>query len=731
MPIVVDGREPLRDGIRPAWGLPGYFGTDFAGKSAGGGDAAPPAGAEHAWSTSKLRDPDLADHEVQPAVIEQAGESGLGATPAAGAADEEHFPHLDAADRAESMAVGAEEADYGNRTNARRWLSRQKWLYAGVGLFMLLAVGYGIDLVTSLGKVPRGTEVAGVAVGSMKPADAEMKLMDELGPKLKDPVALRAGAVSTELDPEKVGLSVDWTATLERAGEQPLNPFVRLLSFIKPREVGIVSRIPDQRLTGYLETLSREANFGPREGAIWFDQAEVKKILPLDGQKLKVEPSREAILAHWLDENGVDLPVDYTPTETNAEQVEELVKTVAEPAVAEPVTLMGSNQTPDGEEPPVKEIELPVGKPQPAAEGQSATKQETTKVEMVDPQGPDAVPVQFPRERIGEYLTFERNGANLEPQYNAEAAKGILDPLLEATQAEGRDAGFTFSGRTVTVEPAVKGRTVQWGPLLSGLQAGLLDKGPRTVPVTYETVDPKMTTEEAEKAGIREIVGEYTVDVPASGSAQSLISSLNGHFVAGGESVNLADIATTVSGDRGADAVATALFNAAYEAGMTDLVRTARASNDEAFPTARDASAASAVGFRNQQSTGIAIQAIGSGSSVTVRLWGTKQYEVRTEESDRTDVRRADTRRSTEENCTPVAPRDGYTTVVTRIVTQGGREISRDSYRSTYAPVEGVTCVEAPEDEDPPPPGIDVPEIPGLNIPLPNIPIPGFPPPGN
>ena len=77
--------------------------------------------------------------------------------------------------------------------------------------------------------------------------------------------------------------------------------------------------------------------------------------------------------------------------------------------------------------------------------------------------------VDIPRDRIGEYLTFERNGNRLEPQYNAEAAKGILDPLLSETQTEGRDASFVFSGNSVTVEPAVMGRTVQWGPLLGGL----------------------------------------------------------------------------------------------------------------------------------------------------------------------------------------------------------------------------------------------------------------------
>lgn len=724
---MVQGDMPRDPGLRPAWGLPRHFGAEITGADAAGSEAAGRSAAARAH-----------DHDL---AWSAAGETQLGVAASAPHAAPHVSPHAFVDDahvqadhpeeRAASVAVGAEDGSAQQRREGRTWQSTSKWVYAIVGVFMLLAIGYGIDLVTSLGKVPRGTEVAGVSVGSMDPVDAENKLLNELGEKTNQPVAVRAGAVTTELDPKKVGLSVDWSATLERAGEQPLNPITRIVSFFKSRDVGIVSRIPDQRLTGYLETLSREANFAPREGAIWFDQATVKSIMPLDGQQLRVEDSRTAILEHWLDEAGVDLPVDYTPTETSAEQVQNLIDTIAEPAVSEPLILMGSQPQEDGEEPPIKDVPLPL----PSLPGEESTPR-TTTVPMVDPQGPNAFPVEFPRERIGEYLTFVRNGSQIEPQYNAEAAKGILNPLLEETQAEGRDASFNFSADTVTVEPAVRGRTVQWGPLLAGLQAGLADRGPRTVPVTYETVEPEMTTEDAEKAGIREVVGEYTVDVGASGAAQTLLSDINGTFLGTGKTANLSELSTTVSGDRGADAVATAMFNAAYEAGLSDLQRSPRAVQDDAFPEARDATASRAVAFTNQQSTGIVIEAYGTSSSVTVRLWGTKQYSVRTETNDRVNVQRASMQRSTSPDCEPVSPRDGYTTEVTRIVEQGEREVSRETFQSTYAPVDGVTCAapapgpgEPSETSAPNAPTVDVPQVPGLQIPLP-FEIPGITTPG-
>ena len=138
----------------------------------------------------------------------------------------------------------------------RRYRVRSRWIYTAVGVFMALAVLYGFDLVHSIGRVPRGTVVAGIDVGGMKTADAEQRLIRELGPKVDDEVELRAGVVSTSLDPRSVGLSVDWQGTLDRGGEQPLNPFTRFFSLFLSREVGIASIIPDARLTEFLEKLA-------------------------------------------------------------------------------------------------------------------------------------------------------------------------------------------------------------------------------------------------------------------------------------------------------------------------------------------------------------------------------------------------------------------------------------------------------------------------------------------
>lgn len=613
----------------------------------------------------------------------------------------------------------------------RRYRVRSRWIYTGVGTFMALSVLYGFDLVHSIGRVPRGAEVAGIEVGGMLSTDAELRLIDELGPRVDDEVDLRAGAVSTTLDPGSVGLAVDWQGTLDRAGEQPINPVTRLVSLVRTTEVGIASVIPDARLTDYLEKLALQADFGPREGAIWFDRDEVRSAIPIDGQRLQIENSRDAVLEKWLDDGGVDLPVDYTPTETRADQVRALIRDVAEPAAGREVTLLASRMREDGTVPPVTTVTTRMPAPPPAPGRERAVPAER-EIETVDLDGPDAVPVPFPRDRIGEYLSFVREGAALAPRFDPEAAKGILDPLLAETEQEGRDATFSFSGSRVSVVPAVRGRTVEWGPLLGALPGQLTDtQGPRVLPVGYVGRDPELSTAEAEKAGIREPVGEFTVAVGATGRAQSMISALSGQFIPAGGSFSLVEVAGTVSGDKSADAVATALFNAAFESGAQDLVRSGRGVDGEEFPAGRDATAASDVGFRNAQGTGLVIDASGSGSSVTVRLWGTREYTVRTSTAPRAEIRRAETRIVSTAGCTPDPGSDGYTARVTRVVRRGADNVSTDTVSSTYAPRPRIECrvdvPPAPRDDEPAPPA---PPGPGDPIRIPGLPefrIPGVP----
>lgn len=56
--------------------------------------------------------------------------------------------------------------------------SSRKWVKPAIAvgaIFAVAAIAYGVDIFTSSGKTPRGTQVAGVDIGDLTPADAEAR----------------------------------------------------------------------------------------------------------------------------------------------------------------------------------------------------------------------------------------------------------------------------------------------------------------------------------------------------------------------------------------------------------------------------------------------------------------------------------------------------------------------------------------------------------------------------
>ena len=171
------------------------------------------------------------------------------------------------------------------------------------------------------------------------------------------------------------------------------------------------------------------------------------------------------------------------------------------------------------------------------------------------------------------------------------------------------------------------------------------------MPVGYVEREPELSTEDAEKAGIRAPVGEFTVAVGADGRAQSMIASLSGHFIPSGARFSMEEVAGLVSGTprpmRWPPPCSTRRSRRAPGTSSGPAgASTAR------LPSGRDATASADVAFSNGQGTGLVIDASGSGSSVTVRLWGTPEYDVRISTSPRTDIRRPTTRVVTTAGCT-------------------------------------------------------------------------------
>ncbi|MEC3914388.1 VanW family protein [Nocardia sp. CDC160] len=564
----------------------------------------------------------------------------------------------------------------GESAGLRHFLNSNTARRAGIAMGVLMAaagIGYAVDWSLSSGQVPRGTQVAGIDIGGMDRAAARNRLETALDRRAAQPLTVRTGDVTTDLVPRDIGLGVDWDGTWARVGGQPKNPFTRLASFFVTRKVEPAATIDAPALDRELDAL-RAHDRQPVEGGIVFEDARAVAVRPVPGRVLDVAAARTTLAEHWADGSVLELPVVQTPARVRSDAVDRALREVAEPAVRAPITFTG--------------------------QGGDAT---------LDPG------------QIAGALSFHPNDqGGLDLSTNTEALTAGLAPQLQSTEVPPRDAGFELSGSRASVRPAVVGTLVDWGKTLDGLTAVLVSPSSRSKAVVYRQVQPKLSTEDANKLGVVEPVGSFTTggfSGPSGVNIRVIARKVDGALVKPGETFSLNDFtgprgaaqgyvesgiinngrpATAVGG--GISQFATTLYNAAYFAGLEDAGHTEHSYYISRYPAAREATVfdgAIDLKFRNNTPYGVVIETAADDSSITVRLWSTKTVEVESITGDRTKPTEPKTITLPKgKDCIASTGAPGFTTSDTRVIRDAktGKEISRHTRTVKYDPVPTVIC---------------------------------------
>jgi vancomycin resistance protein YoaR len=549
---------------------------------------------------------------------------------------------------------------------------------AVVGAFGLL---YGLDILVSSGNVPRGVTVAGVDVGGMSHTDAEKKLRDSIGPRLSKPVALKAGDVTAELDPKSAGLELDWDATIDRAGSQPLSPITRVTSFFTSREVGVATKADDKKLGGALEAMRPKLDHEPIEGTIKFEGANPVAVEPHDGQKLKAEEAVNAVVANWASGNPVAVPMDFTPVKTTKQGVEKALNDVVKAAVSGPVKIKG--------------------------EGKDAT---------------------LAPEQIAGTLAFEPgDGGALNVKPNKDKLVEVVAPQLKDTIKEGKDAQIVFEGGRPTVKESVDGLDVDWDKNLQPYFDTLTKTDGREVKFEYKHTPAKVTTEQANKMGIKEVIGEFQTGGFAAASGVNIrvvAEKVNGAIVKPHETFSLnkytgprgtaqgyveAGIINDGIPDKavggGISQFATTLYNASYYAGMKDAGHKEHSYWITRYPKGREATvfmdtngnSLIDIAFTNPDDTGVAIQTIWTPSSIKIVLWGTKNYDVTGSTSGEFNPTQPQEKKVNKAGCSPSNGAPGFSVTDTRTITDRRTGQTRTESRTVrYDPQYKIVCEPPP-----------------------------------
>lgn len=542
----------------------------------------------------------------------------------------------------------------------KRW--KVYTLSALLGIGIVGAAAWGIDVAVMKDRVPRGTTVAGVNIGGMSKPQAEKILQEQL--PTSAPITVTAGNLTAEFNPAASGLSLDLPATIERAGTPRLNPVARISSFFNTHEVGVVSVVNTATFNSAVTQLAQQLTVAPTNAALDLATGSTQ---PVDGQHVDQDELADKLQRGWLAPVTIDAIVDPPAIGVDA--------LAAAQAIADKATSRD-----------------------------------------VIAKGRDAQGVITP-DRMQEILHFIPEGGQLRAELDAERARDILMEGLAPSERPLKNATFKLVSGKPTVIPSSDGVKIEWN--LEDLPNHIIGDAPREFDVTYTDKPATYTTEMAEKATFNNTVGEFTTGGFSSASGVNIrrvAQMVDGAVVAPGETFSLngytgprgtaqgfveSGIILNGRADKavggGISQFATTLYNAAYFAGMDDVAHTPHSYYISRYPAGREATVyegAIDLQFKNTTLNPVIIRASANDSTVTVSLIGTKSVNVQSIPGAWTNPTQPNTVEVHGPDCSPSSGVPGFTTTDTRVVTGlDGREISRTTTTTKYDPAPIVKCV--------------------------------------
>ncbi|GAA2363262.1 VanW family protein [Nonomuraea africana] len=547
-------------------------------------------------------------------------------------------------------------------------------------LGVLVALAYLVPAVAMSGSVLRGTRVGGVDIGGMTVTEAADTLRDELAPKVELPLDVEVNGRKETIDSDEAGVELDVVGTIEQAPSGFPDPVEVWRALTGTTEIEPKVSVESAQLARTVESLAAKVDQKAREGRVVFKGTTPVSVAPRDGVVLDQEAAVKLISDGFLKPRAtVSLPVKVDQPTTTPAAVKAAAATAAK-AVSGPITL-----TRDGKQ------------------------------------------AQIPASVIAANLTFVSDGEGaLEPRFDArKALSGIESQLIDAAQAP-RDATYDVVGDRLKLVPARKGKGVDDKRLAADVAKALASGGSRTIPVELAVVAPRLTDSELRGLGIKEKVGSFTTQHPCCQNRVTNIhlmaDAVDGHIVRPGETFSINGLVgerTAAKGylpagqivagkmedgvGGGVSQFATTMYNAAYFGGFEDVEHLAHMYWISRYPPGREATVfwpTVDLKWKNDSEYGVLVKTSYTSTSITVTLWSTKRYDkVESVTSPKRNVVPVVREQDDSPDCKPTEGHEGFTIDVTRVISNDGAEVKRDTKTTVYRMEKLVTCVKPPSDD--------------------------------
>lgn len=569
-----------------------------------------------------------------------------------------------------------------------------------VVLLLLVGGGYAAAHAVASDKVPPGTKISGVDVGGLSRSAALDKLEEAFGPRADDSIAIAVehrlpggaeGAGSARIAPADIGLAVDYEASLDVVGaESSWSPGRQWDYFTGGDDVDAVVAIDEDLFREKLTEAAKGLGTPPKDGQVRFTAAGVETSAPVPGEAIDADAARAAVTDAFLaGEDAVDLAVTTAQPEIDAADVDRAVEEFAEPAMSAPVTLVfGDNE------------------------------------------------VRLAPKRFASALSMKAEDGALVPVVD----EARLAKLVDRATADGKPVDATVrlvkgKPRVVPAKPGVEFEPGDVAEVFTGLLTATGSE--RSGEVEAEVTDAEFTTQDAKDLRIVEKVSQFSTHYPHAdyrnvniGRAAELI---DGTVLKPGEEFSLNGIVGERTAENGftegyiisngilrkdlgggVSQMATTTFNAMFFAGLKDIEHKPHSFYIDRYPVGREATVAWPtvdLRFQNDTDHGVLIHAWVEPSNysrqgtVTVEMWSTKVWDIKSTTSPRYAYVSPATRTLTTPDCEPNTGWSGFQVDVTRIFRKHGESAidHTEKFHTVYTPADSVVCKKPgpPPEQDP------------------------------
>ncbi|WP_249288236.1 VanW family protein [Mobiluncus curtisii] len=541
---------------------------------------------------------------------------------------------------------------------------------AAIGILALAYVGTAVAVS---GSMPRGSSFAGVTVGGMSPTDAIKKLDSQLGPRLKQPFPVKLGAKTVNIDPAAAGLQPDFTSSVHEVADFSLSPVKILAHLGGTGPLDLKSKIDEKALDKAVSAAAADLKSAPQEADFFCQDSQLQPVKPAPGRELDLKAATALLHREWWKPGDpLNLPGKSSAPKSTQAQLDTAAQGEAKTLLSAPVKLNVGGQSLD-----------------------------------------------IPTAELCQDATWSLQGEKLKASLDGEKLKKYTLANTKGLETEPVNARFSFDSGSPQVVASVDGAKLDSKELSDRVTMGAISQENREVSVDLTPIAPQFTTDDANKAGVKEVIGEFatplTSDSVRTGNLTRAAQILTGKVYLPKQDFSLErDLGplTPENGWRasgvfqngvhtkaiggGLSQMCVTTLNAAWFAGMDLVEFNPHGVYFTRYPAGRECTLWTGsldLKWKNPNPTPVVLQGWTGGGQLHMRIWGTKYYTVESSQSPRTNYVQPKTTVNNWSECVPSgAGQPGFTISNTRTRYLDGKKVDSKTYTHTYAPDNAVVC---------------------------------------